>query len=475
MKTSIAAVVLCAGKGTRMKSEQAKVLHPLLGRPMAWHVLSRAFEVGAQPVVAVVGHQAEEVKASLSALFPRQPLAFAVQAQQRGTGDAVASARSALAHFHGGILILYGDVPLLTRETLERLVTAFRSSNGPLAMVTTRPSNPAGYGRVLRGPGRLVQGVVEEKDCSLEQKSISEVNAGLYCVEAGFLWSALEKLTPANAQGELYLTDIVAQAAKVGEVAVVEADHVETAGVNDRAELAERAEVLRMRINTRHMRAGVTLVHPSSTYIDEGVEIGPDTTIGPNVSLHGECEIGSGVTIGQGSVLMHSTVGDGTEVKPYSVLEDAVVGPRCHVGPFARLRPGTHLEEGVHVGNFVETKKAHLGKGTKANHLSYLGDAEVGAGCNIGAGTITCNYDGVNKHVTTLGDGVFIGSDTQLVAPVKVGAGAFVAAGSTIVEEVPPGALALSRARQVNKEGWAERRKKVLEGLTQAGQPLRPK
>jgi len=467
MTQPLAAVVLCAGKGTRMKSEMAKVLHPLLGRPMAWHVLSRAFELGAQQVVAVVGHQGDAVKASLSALFPQLPLSFAVQAQQRGTGDAVASARGALTGFHGAVLILYGDVPLLTTETLKRLVSAYRAAKGPLAMISCRPPSPKGYGRVLRGPGHVVQGIVEEKDATPEQRLIPEVNAGIYCVDAKFLWGALEQLTPANAQGELYLTDIVALAAKQGEVTVVEAGHVETAGVNDRAELAERAEVLRQRVNARHMRAGVTLVHPASTFIDEGVEIGPDTLIGPNVALHDDCEIGSGVVIGQGAVLTHSMVGDGSEVKPYSVLEDAVVGVKCHVGPFARLRPGTRLDEGVHVGNFVETKKAHLRKGTKASHLSYLGDAEIGANCNIGAGTITCNYDGVNKHLTTLGDGVFIGSDTQLVAPVTVGDGAFVAAGSTIVEDVPKGALALSRAQQVNKEGWAERRKKVLDGMKQ--------
>lgn len=465
MTQPLAAIVLCAGKGTRMKSEQAKVLHPLLGRPMAWHVLSRAFELGAQKVVSVVGHQGEQVKASLSALFPQLPLSFAVQAQQRGTGDAVASARAALTGFDGAVVILYGDVPLLTLDTLQKLVAAYKASKGPLAMISCRPPSPTGYGRVLRGAGHKVTGIVEEKDASPEQRLIGEVNAGLYCVDAKFLWGALEKLTPANAQGELYLTDIVAQAAKVGEVAVVEADHVETAGVNDRAELAERAEVLRARLNTKHMRAGITLLHPASTFIDEGVEIGPDTVIGPGVTLSGECEIGSRVTIGQGSVLSRSTVGDGSEVKPYSVLEDAVVGVACHVGPFARLRPGTRLDEGVHVGNFVETKKAHLRKGTKASHLTYLGDAEIGAGCNIGAGTITCNYDGVNKHLTTLGDGVFIGSDTQLVAPVTVGDGAFIGAGSTIVEDVPAGALALSRAQQVNKEGWAERRKKVLDGM----------
>jgi bifunctional UDP-N-acetylglucosamine pyrophosphorylase/glucosamine-1-phosphate N-acetyltransferase len=465
MNPPLAAVVLCAGKGTRMKSEKAKVLHPLLGRPLAYYPITRAFESGCQQVVAVVGHQGEQVRATLSKAFEGQALAFATQETQRGTGDAVAAARGALTGYSGPVLILYGDVPLLTAELLTKLVAAFRAGKGPLAMVTCRPPNPHGYGRVLRGHGHRVEGVVEQKDATPEQKLIVEINAGLYVADAKFLWGALETLTPQNAQGELYLTDIVAKAAAVGEVAVVEADAREVEGVNDLAELAERCELLRARINLRHLRAGVTLVHPASTFIDEGVEIGPDTTIGPNVSIAGECEIGSGVTIGQGSVLTHSTVGDGTEVKPYSVLEEAVVGPRCHVGPYARLRPGTVLDEGVHVGNFVETKKTRLKKGSKANHLAYLGDAEIGAGCNIGAGTITCNYDGVNKHQTVLGDGVFVGSDTQLVAPVKVGDGAFIAAGSTITENVPANALGLSRVPQQVKEGWAERRRKVLEGM----------
>jgi bifunctional UDP-N-acetylglucosamine pyrophosphorylase / glucosamine-1-phosphate N-acetyltransferase len=461
----VAAVVLCAGKGTRMKSEKAKVLHPLLGRPLAYYPVARAFSVGAQSVVAVVGHQGEAVTTSLTALFPQQPLSFATQATQRGTGDAVASARGALTGFQGAVLILYGDVPLLTVETLRRLLDAFHASKGVLAMITCQQPDPTGYGRILRGPDRQVLGVVEQKDATDEQRKLTEVNAGIYIVDAKFLWGALEKLTPQNAQGELYLTDIVAQAAAVGPVASVDVAPTETAGVNDRVELAERGEVLRARINARHMRAGVTLLHPASTFIDEGVEIGPETTLGPNVSLHGETNIGANVTVGQGSVLTNSTVGDGSEVKAYSVLDEAVVGPACHVGPFARLRPGTRLDEGVHVGNFVETKKAHLRRGTKASHLTYLGDAEIGSNCNIGAGTITCNYDGVNKHVTTIGNDVFIGSDTQLVAPVKVGDGAFVGAGTTVTAEVPPGALATSRVPQTVKEGWAERRRKVLAGL----------
>lgn len=467
MTQSLAAVVLCAGKGSRMKSDRAKVLHPILGRPLAWYPISSAYELGAQQVVAVVGHQADEVKNALASGFPGQALEFAVQAQQRGTGDAVNAARGALTGFSGAVLVLYGDVPLLTVETLKRLIAAYDPSKGPLAMISCRLADPTGYGRVLRGAGHKVEGIVEHKDATAEQKLIAEVNAGIYVVDSKFLWGALEKLTPQNAQGELYLTDIVSQAARVGTVAVIEAPAEETAGVNDRAELAERAEVIRARINLRHMRAGVSLVHPASTFIDAGVEIGPETTIGPNVSIQGECEIGAYATIGQGSVLVHTTVGDGAEVKPYSVTDGAVIGPKCHVGPFARLRPGTVLEEGVHVGNFVETKKARLRKGTKAGHLAYLGDADIGPGCNIGAGTITCNYDGVNKHETVLGSGVFIGSDTQLVAPVRIGDGAFIGAGSTITQDVPAGALSLSRTPQTTKEGWAERRRKVLAGLKQ--------
>jgi bifunctional UDP-N-acetylglucosamine pyrophosphorylase/glucosamine-1-phosphate N-acetyltransferase len=464
---TLAAVVLCAGKGTRMKSDRAKVLHPILGRPLAWYPINSALEVGAQQIVAVVGHQADDVRKTLSEHFAGQPLQFALQVQQRGTGDAVNAAREALSAFSGAVLILYGDVPLLTVDTLERLVGAYEPARSPLAMISCRLPDPTGYGRVIRGADGRVTGIVEHKDATAEQRLVTEVNAGIYVADAKFLWGALERLTPQNAQGELYLTDIVAQAAKLGPVAVVEAPAEETAGVNDRAELAERAEIIRQRINLRHMRAGVTLVHPASTFIEAGVEIGPETVIGPGVALHGDCEVGAHVTIGQGTVLVRTTVGDGAEVKPYSVLEEAVVGPKCHVGPFARLRPGTVLEDEVHVGNFVETKKARLRKGVKAGHLSYLGDADIGAGSNIGAGTITCNYDGVHKHETVLGSGVFIGSDTQLVAPVRVGDGAFIGAGSTITQDVPAGALSLSRPEQTIKEGWAERRKKVLAGLKQ--------
>ena len=463
MNQALAAVVLCAGKGTRMKSDIAKVLHPMLGRPIAWYPIARALELGAQSVVAVVGHQAETVKTSLTKAFGTQPISYATQLQQRGTGDAVAAARAALTGFSGAVLILYGDVPLLTTQTLKRLLEAYQHSKATLAMLSCRPTDPTGYGRVIRDASNRVVSIVEQKDATPAQLHVNEVNAGLYLADAKFLWGALEKLTPQNAQGELYLTDIVAQAAKLGEVAVVEANATELAGVNDRAQLAELSQVLQARINLRHMHAGVSFLHPASAFVDEGVEIGPDTTIGPNVTLSGECEIGARVTIGQGSVLTHSTVGDDSEIKPYSVLDDTVVGPKCHVGPFARLRPGTVLDEQVHVGNFVETKKARLKKGTKAGHLTYLGDADIGENTNIGAGTITCNYDGVNKHHTTIGRDVFIGSDTQLIAPVTVGDGAFVAAGTTVTFDVPANALALSRSKQSVKENWAERNRKLLQ------------
>ena len=459
--SSLAAVVLCAGKGTRMNSSRAKVLHPLLGRPMAWYPISRAFEAGASNVVAVVGHQSDEVKRVLEEAFVGKGLSFALQAEQNGTGHAVACAHGALSEFRGAVLILSGDVPLLTSDTLMLLISAYRDGAGPLALLSFRPGDPTGYGRLVREGGKLKR-IVEQKDATPAQREIDEVNAGIYLADAQFLFGALETLTPKNAQGELYLTDIIAQA---GDVAVVEADPDEIGGINDRAQLAALTRALQQRINRAHLAAGVTMLSPETTFIDEGVELGRDTVLGPAVSLHGATRIGAQVTVGQGCIITRSIVGDGVELKPYCVLEDAQVGSKSIIGPFARLRPGTELAEGVHLGNFVETKKAKIGKGSKANHLTYLGDTVIGEGCNIGAGTITCNYDGVNKHLTTLGDRVFIGSDSQLVAPVSVGNDGYVAAGTTVTEDIPAGALGLSRATQVIKEGWTARRKKVLDGM----------
>lgn len=443
-----------------MKSEKAKVLHPVLGRPICSYPIARAFAVGSSPVVAVVGHQADEVKKSISALFEGQNVRFALQAEQKGTGHAVKCAQDALKDYAGPVLILYGDVPLLREETLAELVAAYRASGAPLALVSTLLGNPTGYGRVVREGGAVTK-IVEHKDATVEQRAINECNAGIYVADSKFLFESLSKLTPQNAQGEYYLTDLVELAAKVaGEgIKVVVADYIETSGVNDRVELAERAKAMRARINAKHMRNGVSIQDPETTYIEETVELAPDVEIAPLVSLHGRTKIGRGVRLGQGTVVTDSVILDETEVKPYSVFEKAEVGVRCTIGPFSRLRPDTQLAEGVHLGNFVETKKARIGKGSKANHLAYLGDAEIGAGVNVGAGTITCNYDGVNKFKTVLEDGVFIGSDSQLVAPVTVGKGAYVAAGTTVTQDVPAMSLALTRSPQVNKEGWVEKKK----------------
>ena len=458
MNEPLAAVVLCAGKGTRMKSEMAKVLHPVLGQPLAAWPIGRALALGCQPVVAVVGHQGDEVRAALEPRFPGQPLRFATQDEQRGTADAVRAALGALEGVTGPVLILYGDTPLLSETTLRALVGAFHRGSAPLALVSTVAHDATGYGRVLRVERRLT-GIVEDKDCTADQRHIREVNAGVYAIDAAFLREGLEQLRPANAQGEYYLTDLVALAARRGEVESVSADFEDTAGVNDRADLAECTRVLRGRINLEHMRGGVTMHDPATTTIEPGIFIGADTVIEPNVSLRGKTRIGRGVTLGQGSVFVSTEVGDGTTVLPYSVATDSRIGPRCLIGPFARMRPGSDLAEAVELGNFAETKKARLGPGTKAHHHCYIGDSVVGAKVNVGAGTITCNYDGFAKHQTEIGDGAFIGSDSQLVAPVKVGEGSYVGAGTTVTEDVPPDTLVFSRAPRIVKEGWPSRRR----------------
>ena len=459
MNEPLAAVVLCAGKGTRMKSSTAKVLHPVLGQPLAAWPVGRALALGCNPVVAVVGHQGDQVRAALEARFPGQALRFATQGEQRGTADAVRAALGALDGVSGPVLVLYGDTPLLRGATLEELVDTYRRNDAPLALVSTKVHDPAGYGRVLRVGERLT-GIVEEKDCTADQRSIREINAGVYVIDAGFLRERLTALRPANAQGEYYLTDLVALAAQKGDVGSVSAEFEDTAGVNDRADLAACGRVLQGRINLEHMRAGVTIQDPASVTIEPSVTIGVDTTIEPNVSLRGKTRIGSGVTLGQGSVLVSTEVGDGTTVLPYSVAADSIIGPRCLVGPFARMRPGTELAEAVELGNFAETKKSRLGPGTKAHHHCYLGDTVIGAKVNVGAGTITCNYDGFAKHQTEIGDGAFIGSGTMLVAPVKVGAKATIGAGSTITRDAPPDRLTLERGKQVTVEGWKRPEKK---------------
>jgi bifunctional UDP-N-acetylglucosamine pyrophosphorylase / glucosamine-1-phosphate N-acetyltransferase len=466
----IAAVVLAAGKGTRMKSERVKVLHRLCGRPLAWFPVRAAIALDCSPVVVVVGHQGELVERELSALFPGAPLRFADQKEQLGTGHAVTIARPALraAGFpdDADVLVLCGDTPLVTAETLQRLVSAKAAARAPLAFVVTRPADPTGYGRIVRDAKGVAERIVEEKDATASEKKIGEVNAGIYLADAAFLETALKRQGRDNAQGEYYLTDIVsaaAAAAREGRApwpVTIDASEEEVSGVNDRAQLAWTANRLRERRLTALMHEGVTVIDPGVTYVDEGVEIGPDSTLEPLVSLRGKTRIGRGVVVGQGCILIDVEVADGVTILPYSHLEGATIGGGAIVGPFARLRPGAQVREQAHVGNFVELKKTVLGKGSKANHLSYLGDAVIGEGVNVGAGTITCNYDGKKKHVTTIEDGAFIGSDTQLVAPVTVHEGAYVGTGTTVREDVPKGALAVSAGKQRNIEGWVEKKGK---------------
>ena len=448
----IAAVVLAAGKGTRMKSDKAKVLHEALGRPIAYYPVRAALSLDCAPVVAVVGHQAQAVEEELSRQFAGAPLRFALQKEQLGTGHAVLCAQDALRGFEGDVLILAADVPLIRAETLQKLVEAKKDAD--VAMLTCRAREPKGYGRIVRNARGEVARIVEEKDASAEEKKLDEINASIYLVSAKFLFTALQGVGRKNAQGEYYLTDIVAN----GRSLAVEAEESEVSGVNDRAQLAWSGAQLQKRKNAQLMKDGVTLLDPAVTYVDEGVEVGADSVLEPLVSLRGRTRVGKGVRIGQGCVIVDSEIADGAEILPYSHLSEARVGAKAIVGPFARLRPGAQLGEQAHVGNFVELKKTVLGRGSKANHLTYLGDAVVGEGCNIGAGTITCNYDGVNKHQTTIEDGAFIGSDSQLVAPVKVGKGAYVGSGSTVREDVPAGSLAVSAGKQRNIEGWVEKK-----------------
>jgi bifunctional UDP-N-acetylglucosamine pyrophosphorylase/glucosamine-1-phosphate N-acetyltransferase len=453
----LAAIVLAAGKGTRMRSGRAKALHEVCGRPLAYYPMRRAFELGADPVVVVVGHQAEEVKEALKRALPTAPIRFAHQGQQLGTAHAVLAAKAALRGFSGPVLILSGDTPLITSATLRTVVTA-RGNSAALAFATMTLENPEGYGRVVHAPGRGPALVVEEKDATPEERGIREVNAGLYCADAAFLWKTLAKVGAANAQREFYLTDLVALAAEGPGAVAAKVSPLEASGVNDQEELSLAARALTRRLATALMERGVTIEDPERFDCDEGVEVGPDTVIEPSVRLRGATRIGPGCRIGQGSVLSDTVVGKGVTILPYCVMAKSRVGDGCSVGPFARFRPETVLSDGVRIGNFVELKKTRVGKGSKANHLTYLGDATIGAGVNVGCGTVTCNYDGEKKHPTFIGDGVFVGSDSILVAPIRLGKGAYVAAGSTLTESVPPWALALGRARQVTKRGWAARR-----------------
>jgi bifunctional UDP-N-acetylglucosamine pyrophosphorylase/glucosamine-1-phosphate N-acetyltransferase len=437
-----------------MRSSRAKVLHELLGRPLVAYPVGLARDLGASPVVAVLGHQLEDVEAALTARFGDGAVTVVEQAEQRGTGHAVRLAMPALRGFDGVVLILYGDVPLLRRETLEELVGTARKYQC-LAIVTTAPADATGYGRVVRDSRGHITGVVEEKDATDEERAITEVNAGIYAAPADFLRSATAGLVAKNAQGEYYLTDIIAVASRSIGVTAVDAEARDVAGVNDREQLAVAENTLRARIN-RQWQVHATLRDPASIVIEPDVTIAVDAEIGRNVTLRGRTRVGHGARIEEGSILIDTDVGAHAHVKPYTIAEEAKVGMGAIIGPFARLRPGSDIGVDAHVGNFVELKKTVLGKGSKANHLSYLGDTVVGEKANIGAGTITCNYNGYEKRQTIIDDGAFIGSDTQLVAPVRVGKRAVVAAGTTVTRDVPDGALAISRVEQQAREGYAD-------------------
>ncbi len=455
---TVAAVILAAGKGTRMKSGLVKVLHPAAGRPMISWVVDAALAAGAAPTVLVVGHQADAVEA----LFHGDTdIRCALQTEQLGTGHAVACARDGLAGFSGTVLILCGDTPLLRGETLQGLIAFHRENSAVLTVLTAVMNDPYGYGRVVRDTDGRVLRIVEQKDATPEEQTLCEINSGIYCMEADFLFANIDSLGSDNAQGEFYLTDLVAIAVQQGRVCLARPtdDPDEIMGVNDRAQLAEASRILRRRINRELMSSGVSLIDPGHTYIDHGVRIGPDTVVYPNCSISGATVIGSGCTIENGVSIVGGSIGDKCHIKAGSVLEDSELHSEVSVGPMAHLRPGTILNEHVKIGNFVETKKIVMGEGSKASHLTYLGDAEIGSNVNIGCGTITCNYDGVKKHRTVIGDDVFIGSDVQLVAPVSVGRNSLVAAGTTVTIDVPPDSLALSRVPQVNKEGWRLKKK----------------
>jgi bifunctional UDP-N-acetylglucosamine pyrophosphorylase/glucosamine-1-phosphate N-acetyltransferase len=452
-----AAVILAAGQGKRMKSAKPKVLHEVAGKPMLGRVLAVARSAGCDPLVVVIGHGGEAVRAA----FANEDVRWVEQREQKGTGHALAQAEAALGKRPQLALVLSGDVPLVRAGTLAKLLAAAAEGWGAMAVATL--AEPGRLGRVIARSDGTLERIVEAADATPEELAIRRVNAGMYALPSPALFAFLSRLAPGNAQGELYLTDALGDAVRAGHrIALVELDDPDEAlGVNDRADLAKVHRLALERKAKSLMAAGVTLFAPERTAVEPEVEIGGDTLLHADVTITGASRIGAGVTIGQGAVLRDTTVDDGATIEPYSVLDGASVGAGCRVGPFARLRPGSVLEAGARVGNFVETKNSRLGRGAKANHLAYVGDAEVGAGANIGAGAVTCNYDGVAKHKTVIGEGAFIGSDTMLVAPLTVGANATTAAGSVITRDVPDGALAVERSGQRTLPGWAERRARL--------------
>jgi len=444
------AVILAAGQGTRMKSKLYKVLHPVCGKPMVQHVVDQISKLNIKQIVTVTGHGAEEVKAQLG-----DQIQYVLQEEQLGTAHAVLQTKGLLDGKQGTTLVICGDTPLIKAETMEALFQHHLEKGAKVTVLTAQASDPTGYGRIVRSETGFVEKIVEHKDATGEERMIAEINTGTYCFDNQALFDALKLVTNNNIQGEYYLPDVLEILKDQGEVvsAFKTADFAETLGVNDRVALAQAEQTMKHRINKQHMQNGVTIIDPATTYIGVDVEIGADSVILPGTMILGKTIIGSDCQIGPNSEIKDCCIGNSTVIRQ-SVSEDSQIGSHVKVGPFAHIRPKSDIHDEVKIGNFVEIKKAVFGKGSKASHLSYIGDAEVGSDVNIGCGSITVNYDGKNKFLTKIEDGVFIGCNSNLVAPVTIGKGAYVAAGSTITEDVPGEALALARARQINKENY---------------------
>lgn len=448
-------VILAAGMGTRMKSKMPKVLHKVCGKPLSKWVIDASEAAGADKVCAVVGHKAETVKEVLGDVCK-----FALQAEQKGTGHAVMQAIDVIKNSKGEVVILNGDTPLITAETINKAIEYHKNNGNQATVITAILDDATGYGRIVRDNDGSVLKIVEQKDASKEEKKINEVNSGMYVFDAQPLVYALDKITPNNAQGEYYLTDtleiLLSAGKKIGGYAI--SDNDEIRGINDRVQLNEAEKIMQKRINEYHMRNGVTMRNPESVYIEDGVEIGNDTEICQNVTIKSGTKIGSDCVIGSGSMLDRAVIHDGVDVLS-SVILESEVDEGTHVGPFAYIRPNCHVGKEVKVGDFVELKNSNIDDGTKISHLTYIGDSDVGKRVNFGCGTVTCNYDGKKKYRTTIGDDCFVGCNTNFVSPINVGDGVYIAAGSTITEDIPENSLSIARARQVNKEGWKDKRK----------------
>lgn len=448
-------VILAAGMGTRMKSKMPKVLHKVCGKPLSKWVIDASKAAGADKVCAVVGHKAETVKEVLGDVCE-----FALQAEQKGTGHAVMQAIDVIKNSKGEVVILNGDTPLITAETINKAIEYHKNNGNQATVITAILDDATGYGRIVRDNDGSVLKIVEQKDASKEEKKINEVNSGMYVFDAQSLVYALDKITPNNAQGEYYLTDtleiLLSAGKKIGGYAI--SDNDEIRGINDRVQLNEAEKIMQKRINEYHMRNGVTMRNPESVYIEDGVEIGNDTEICQNVTIKSGTKIGSDCVIGSGSMLDRAVIHDGVDVLS-SVILESEVDEGTHVGPFAYIRPNCHVGKEVKVGDFVELKNSNIDDGTKISHLTYIGDSDVGKRVNFGCGTVTCNYDGKKKYRTTIGDDCFVGCNTNFVSPINVGDGVYIAAGSTITEDIPENSLSIARARQVNKDGWKDKRK----------------